>query len=227
MSWSDAPIEAPEPQGRRERKKERTRREIYGAAMELFAHRGFDGVTVEHICEAADVARGTFFAHFPTKAALLFEFGRAMTAEFAAAGHDPDASATDDLRALCVALSEAWLERAEVMTAMLREFLVSPESLAAAETEQPFLPELIEEIVARGQARGEFRPGIKPRLASAVFLSTSLAILSGQVFDPGESDPDVVREQFLSVILRGLVADETGAGSPERPPRTTTDRRSR
>ncbi len=66
---------------RRARKKERTRAQIYGAAMQLFLARGYDAVTIEEICAAADVARGTFFLHFPTKDALLGEYGRQASAE--------------------------------------------------------------------------------------------------------------------------------------------------
>src|SRR5262245_3911786 len=70
-----------ESRSRRERKKERTRQQIYHAAMELFVARGFEAVTVEDICQAADVAKGTFFLHFPAKDALLLEYGRQVSGE--------------------------------------------------------------------------------------------------------------------------------------------------
>jgi AcrR family transcriptional regulator len=53
--------------GRRERKKQATRDGIRHAALELMAEQGFEGVTVEQICQRADVATSTFFRHFPTK----------------------------------------------------------------------------------------------------------------------------------------------------------------
>lgn len=53
--------------GRRERKKQATRDGLRHAALELMAEYGFEGVTVELICQRADVATSTFFRHFPTK----------------------------------------------------------------------------------------------------------------------------------------------------------------
>jgi hypothetical protein len=103
-------------------------------------------------------------------------------------------------------LGREWLARAHIMSAMLREFLSTPESFLRAEQEDADLRELIEGIVRRGQERGEFRTRISPRLAAAVFLSTSLAILSGGVFREGEASPEEIREQFLEVVLNGLVA---------------------
>ncbi|MCZ6465106.1 MAG: TetR family transcriptional regulator [Proteobacteria bacterium] len=200
---------APAPASRRARKKERTRREIYSAAMQLFAERGFDEVTLEQICEAADVARGTFFLHFPSKSALLFEFHREMAGEFAASAGPPGESAVEELGRLVDHLGRGWLERAPVMTAMLRDFLATPESLLHAEEHETDLRELIEDIVRRGQERGELRRGVPPRLAAAVFLSTSLAILSGAVYEPGEVEPAEIRAQFLEVLLRGLVEPES------------------
>ena len=47
------------------------RARILGAAVELFLQAGFETSTVADICEAADIAYGTFFNHFPTKLDLL------------------------------------------------------------------------------------------------------------------------------------------------------------
>jgi AcrR family transcriptional regulator len=221
----DVPSDPPA-RSRRERKKERTRHEIFGAAMRLYAECGVEGVTVEQICEAADVARGTFFAHFPTKAALLFEFNRTMTALFRGDLQEPRGSAVSELEALVDRLAEAWLQRADVMSAMLREFLAAPPSPDQVEVESQFLPALIEDIVRRGQERGEFRRTLSPRLAAAVFLSTSLAILSGRVFAEGEVEPGEVRDQFLEAVLHGLVApDSSNARLDESDPSARLDER--
>lgn len=77
--------------GRRARKKAHTRRLISDAATRLFVERGFDGVTVKEIADAADVSPTTVFTHFPTKEALVFDEDPAQEEQLVAAVRDrPD-----------------------------------------------------------------------------------------------------------------------------------------
>jgi AcrR family transcriptional regulator len=59
------------PPGRRNRKRRSTRTALATAALDLFEEQGFVATTIEDITERADVARRTFFRHFPSKEAAL------------------------------------------------------------------------------------------------------------------------------------------------------------
>ncbi len=192
---------------RRARKKERTRQEIFGAAMDLFAVRGFEAVTIEAICAGADVARGTFFLHFPSKAALLWEWNRQVADEFRAGLREPRKNAVSEIRALVDHISDKLLAQADVMSGLLREFFATPPGGAEARGQGQDLHTLVEELVRRGQKRGELRRGLDPRLCVAVVMSTAAAILSGGVWQPGEVTPEKARAQFFEVVFHGLTGE--------------------
>lgn len=65
-----------ENQSLREKKKIETRNKIFEVSGRLFKEKGFEKVTVDEITREAEIAKGTFFNYFPTKAALLREFGK-------------------------------------------------------------------------------------------------------------------------------------------------------
>jgi AcrR family transcriptional regulator len=188
---------------RRDRKKERTRREIYEAAMRLFAKSGFGAVTIADICEEADVGRGTFFLHFPSKAALLYEFNQRVAEDFRASLVEPRAPAREELRALVERMSVELVAQGEIMTAMLAEFFGNADLLAAASRDDD-LPVLVAEIIRRGQERGEFSRRVDARLAAASFFATAAAIICGHVFRGSEVAPGEINRQFLQITFSGL-----------------------
>jgi AcrR family transcriptional regulator len=54
-----------------DRRVERTRRLLHHAIVELIQERGWDAITVQDVCERADVGRSTFYVHFADKEELL------------------------------------------------------------------------------------------------------------------------------------------------------------
>ena len=70
--------EGPRP-GRVERRQARVRQKILKVTEALTRTRGVDGVTIEDITEAADVARRTFYHYFDSKNAALVPIARERT----------------------------------------------------------------------------------------------------------------------------------------------------
>ncbi|MGO9224117.1 TetR/AcrR family transcriptional regulator [Mycobacterium sp.] len=61
-----------EDMGLRERKRQRTRQALIGAAMRLFEEKGYEQTTVAEIAASAEVSTKTFFNHFASKDEVLF-----------------------------------------------------------------------------------------------------------------------------------------------------------
>ncbi|PRX50810.1 TetR family transcriptional regulator [Nonomuraea fuscirosea] len=118
--------------GRRERKKAATRQAIADAALELFLERGYDGVSIRDIADAADVSTTTLFKHFPGKEALVFDQEENLEAELIGAVRQRPAgqSVIDALREhalrswLPVATHPRWAEFSRLLdsTPVLREY---------------------------------------------------------------------------------------------------------
>ena len=55
------------------KKGQKTKRKIFNTAMKLFKEKGYDNVTVDEIVAGAEIAKGTFYNYFPTKAHVVAE----------------------------------------------------------------------------------------------------------------------------------------------------------
>jgi len=76
--------------GRDDRRVRRTRGALRDALVALIIERGWDGFSVQDLCERADVGRSTFYVHFADKEEVLggafADLGRALRAQLAGSG---------------------------------------------------------------------------------------------------------------------------------------------
>jgi len=70
-------IQDPKPEGLRARKRRATENAIETSAVTLALELGVEHVTVEAICEGADISRSTFFNYFPARDSAIV--GRAVS----------------------------------------------------------------------------------------------------------------------------------------------------
>jgi AcrR family transcriptional regulator len=158
---SIAPVPPPEPLGRRQRRAAETRIRLFRCALQLFAERGFQNVTVEDITEAADVGKGTFFNYFPTKDHVLgvmaeIQLGKVGEAVASAAGGAKSIQSV--LHHLFLRAAEEPGRSPDLARALISSFLASPgvRKIIAHNMKQGRA--MIAQVVAEGQKRGEIDP---------------------------------------------------------------------
>jgi AcrR family transcriptional regulator len=112
-----------QPIGRRERKFQQTRSSLTDSALELFAERGFDTVTVVDIANRSDVDPSTFFRHFRSKESLLFTDmdNYVATIRPLLDERPPDEPLIESLRAVSLRLSDSYDYELENLRAELTE----------------------------------------------------------------------------------------------------------
>ena len=108
-----------------DRRRVRTRAALLRAGHALFAGRSVDGVSIDDIVACAEVAKGSFYNHFPDKDALAREVAAevrgAVEARVAALNADVGDPAEQAARAVCFFARQA-AEHPEPAGVMLRLF---------------------------------------------------------------------------------------------------------
>ena len=194
----------------RERNKARARLEIAGAALALFAERGFQNVTVDDIVSAAGVSRRTFFRYFDTKEdALLADYPQLSDRlRQAFDSHPDDVPVLDGIRQALHAVADWYLERRDAVLA--RSDVIRGSSTPAARNLE--LLTQWEAVVAQVVAAklGEEATGLVARTVSATVIASFRAALSQWVRTGGGDDLHALVDTALDLVEHGIGAIATG-----------------
>lgn len=185
---------------RTDRRRVRNRAAIFRAAEALFAERGIDGVSVDEIVGAADLAKGTFYNHFADKDALAREITRAVRTDAEARVEVVNTGVKDPAervaRALAVFAKFA-LEspaRARVMTRLAPR---------ATDVESPLNRGLLSDVTA---GIGANRFTAANRDAAGLFVMGVVQIAIARVVDeaPSPTAARSISAALATLLLRGL-----------------------
>jgi AcrR family transcriptional regulator len=157
---------------RRSRRSAEIRERLFHASLDLFARKGFEETTVEDITEAADVGKGTFFNHFPSKDHILLAFAHMQlerlheAVEEARHSNEPIAQFA---RALTERMTTEPARNPGIMRVFLLAFLSNSEVRQEMKQLHANVLDLHTQIVQIGQERGEIRGDLPATSIALVF----------------------------------------------------------
>lgn len=165
--------------GRRERKRRQQLDHIADTAWALFEAEGFEAVTMERIAEAADLSKVTLYRHFPVKEALLRHvFHRDLRESWPALQIALAEAAPGRPRmARFLEMQAAWCERQRFFLLPYLRHRLGDLQAPAEGRERSGLDTVFTELIAQGQATGEFRDDVPAVLLAMHFQFVHLATL--------------------------------------------------
>jgi AcrR family transcriptional regulator len=195
-----------------------TRAKLIDATLAVVREVGYPHASTRAIAEAAGVAEGTIYRHFPDKASLFF-----------AAVLESNAPIVEWMSMLPGRAGEGTVEAnlidAAVQLAGLRDQIVplelamavDPELaaqrhralLAAGDSLPPGPPDAIAAYIAEERRLGRVRADLDPREAAMVILATLFGLAAGQPI-PGADLGDERLASAVRLIVRGIEPQTPG-----------------
>lgn len=194
-----------------DRAKQERRRQILAAAKAVFADAGYHGASIHAIIERAQIARGTFYLYFASKAAVFDSILDQALADLRARIHrievdDPSAAPPQvQLREQVVA-TLMYIVQDRPLATLLLSAGNTPDVEAAERIEQFYgeMRDLLRRALESGLEIGLLRK-CHPQLVSAALLGLIRGVIEQLVRkDHGLAVEDVVNE-MLMVALRGVL----------------------
>lgn len=186
-----------------------TRRRLYQAALRLFLKKGFENTTVSEITDAVDVAKGTFFTHFPTKESVMGELGTMVLERVEASLLSPRKNGSD-AETMILGLFDAagcWHEENREMSKLAVQVLTgTPGGIEADRPNQIRFKYLLLDLIGRGQQAGEFDPKVDPEIAALTLGGVYFFAIMSWHFTPLTLSLRKMLAEGIGLVTKGLRA---------------------
>jgi AcrR family transcriptional regulator len=207
---------------RNERLAAEKRRVILDAAVRVFARRGFNGCRVSDIADEAGVAYGLVYHYFRSKDEVLdtlfLERWNVML-EVIRDLDETDLTPRDKLATITGFIVDSYRHDPELMKVIIVEVTRAANSFGQthfAKIREAY--ELIADVVADAQERGDFKDTVTPQFAALAFYGAIEQVLTGWIFDmlpQGEAEFEQAKVFVVETICGGLEAAPQGVAARE------------
>jgi AcrR family transcriptional regulator len=187
-----------------------TQHAILNSSLELFSKNGYDATSVAEICEKANVSKGAFYHHFPSKQDLFLALMRTWLSDveglFQSAGEET--SNVPQIIENLAAISGGIFDALEGGFPILLEFWTQANRQAvvwqrAVEPYRQFL-DFFSKLVQQGIEEGSFKKDLDPETCARVLTSVAMGLLLQATFDPKGADWQAVTRSGIGLLLEGM-----------------------
>ena len=158
----------------RKQKKFQARQTILNAAARQFERHGFSNTSIAGIMQAANLGVGTFYNYFNSKEEVLLTLAKNLreqvTEKILSAG-EVNRSSSELLELSCVCTAKLIDENRFILPLFISASEHSDKPEQIPQSLSPGFRELFEEIILRGQKRGEFRSDVPPNIITEMIHS--------------------------------------------------------
>jgi AcrR family transcriptional regulator len=188
---------------------ESRREELLGAAVRVFARKGFHTCRVSDIADEAGVSHGLVYHYFASKDEVLETIFRENWGPIAVAIGEigrTDDPAGEQLRKVAALVLHAWRRDPETVRVLVREISRSPVlQERIGEFQQAF--DALEQMIVRGQESGELDHALDARFATFALWGMLDEILTGWVLGrlpAAPADVDTAEATVTAMLRRAL-----------------------
>src|SRR5271163_4639201 len=208
--------DSPSSTDRRQRRSAEIRERLFRAALALCGEKDFAETTVEDITNAADVGKGTFFNHFPSKDHILLAFGEMQLAKLGEEvenARNHQIPMREFLRSLGARMTQEPIRNPGIIRTLLQAYLSTTPVRAAMMDLQKRVQALHIQIIELGQARGEIRDDLPAAEISQVFRQMIFGTLLVWSLH-GDATLHARMEMAFDVLWTGMAPRNLPAGKP-------------
>jgi TetR/AcrR family transcriptional regulator, fatty acid metabolism regulator protein len=185
---------------------------IRGAAVRVFARKGYHACRVSDIAVEAGVAYGLVYHYFGSKEAVLETiFRETWSAMLTAIGavEELGEPAPEQVRKVAAIVLRTWRDDPDLVRVLVREVTRSPQ-LQNEIDEIALAFATLERIIERGKSEGSFRADLDSRVAALMLYGALEEILTGWVMGQlpdGDEDVRAAEHAVAGTFARGLAAN--------------------
>jgi len=193
-----------------QQRSEETITQIMAAAIHLFSHSGYEAASVADICAKADVSKGAFYYHFPSKQALFLaivdQWLQGVDTQLFSSRRENE-TVPQSIARMAKTLGFVF-QAASGQLPMFMEFMVqaSRDQAVWKATIAPYrrYQQQFAALLEEGQKEGSIRPDVDIQSVSWSLLSLAIGILLQGVVDPRAADWDKVTKTGVQLILDSI-----------------------